>query len=298
MADERQPPSDVDRSDDQLERDGPPRRTEVGLYSGVFRPAHFIFCLVFGLAAAIASGFALAGLGWSADAATGFAYALPILPALFLLAFPFRTTMTVGADGLHLCWLGRGQFISYADIESIAYDTPSVPGRWPSHYVEIRLRSGKKHHYPGGREPVDALVAQATRAHEAYQQKAPPPAGALEPLRGAAVAERRIEELLRMGSGAAHPRTAPIHRDTLWRVLESPAASEADRGAAAVALGSEASDPDRLRLRVASDATANPRLRFVFDQAAAAEAYDDEEMAAALVELEQRRAADGRAADD
>ena len=75
----------------------------------------------------------------------------------------------------------------------------------------------------------------------------------------------------------------------LWRVLDTPAASDADRAAAAVALAAAGSEPDRQRLRIAAESTANPALRILLRQAAEEGDADDQGVAETLAELENRR---------
>jgi hypothetical protein len=80
-----------------------------------------------------------------------------------------------------------------------------------------------------------------------------------------------------------------VHRDRLWRVLDSGAASDADRAAAAVALAAEDSEPDRQRIRIVAESTANPALRMLLTQAAEEGDDDGQAMAEALAALEDAR---------
>jgi hypothetical protein len=87
-------------------------------------------------------------------------------------------------------------------------------------------------------------------------------------------------------------RTAPLPRERLFRIVESPSASGLDRAAAAVALGKEADEETRGRLRGAAEACAAPKLRIALE--AAAGSSSDAELEAALAEVgeeEKRKAA-------
>ncbi|MBU0606637.1 MAG: hypothetical protein KKI08_02070, partial [Armatimonadetes bacterium] len=59
--------------------------------------------------------------------------------------------------------------------------------------------------------------------------------------------------------------------------------------AAAVALAAEVTEPDRQRIRIAAESTANPALRILLTRAAEAGDDDDQAVAEALAELENAR---------
>lgn len=263
------------------------RGTTERLYTKMLQPVYFVTAIIleFGL---MMGGVAATDLGM-ASAATFF-YLAGLFAVLFLLSWAVLTKVTIGVDGLHVRWLGRGRFIPYEEVETVSYETPALPGRWPTHYVEIQLRSGARLSLPGSRRSVDRIVERANEAKAAHDRAEPLAADDVEPLRAEGDAKARLGKLRRLGSGAAAgPRTAAVHRDRLWRVLDSPAASDADRAAAAVALAAEVSEPDRQRIRIAAASTANPALRILLTQAAEEGDEDDLAVAEALAELENAR---------
>ncbi len=98
-----------------------------------------------------------------------------------------------------------------------------------------------------------------------------------------------VSALRALGAGAnADMRTAPLPPERLFRVVEDPAASSADRAAAAVALGSDLDDTGRARLRTAAAAVAGPRLRAALETAAIQ--AEQAALEAALAEVEQEEA--------
>ena len=94
-----------------------------------------------------------------------------------------------------------------------------------------------------------------------------------------------INALRSLGAGSnADLRTAPLPRERLFRIVESPTAAAGERAAAAVALGTELDEEGRARLRSAAEATAAPKLRIAIEQAAAS--ADEEALREALSALE------------
>jgi hypothetical protein len=266
----------------------PPRRCATErLFTKALQPLYFIVAVVLELGLAM-GGVAATELG-KGYAATFF-YLAALLAMLFVLSWMVLTKVTIGADGLHLRWLGRGRYIPYEEIETVSYETPALPGRWPTHYATIQLCSGERLTMPGSRESVDRIIGRANEAKAAHDRAERPAADDVQLLRAEGAAEARLSKLRRLGSGAAAgPRTAAVHRDRLWRVVDSPAAADADRAAAAVALAAEISEPDRQRIRVAAESTANPALRVLLTQAAEEGEEDDAALAEALVALESTR---------
>lgn len=149
--------------------------------------------------------------------------------------------------------------------------------------------------------PLELEVRGANAAHRIVRALAPAPAPPPPPITeltappesapDPAPVRRRdrstaawIASLRALGEGIeAGPRTAPIPRDRLLRILEAPALPAIDRAAAAVALAVDADDGERERLRIAAE-DAEPRLRVVLEQAAAE--ADEEALAAALEAIE------------
>lgn len=217
-------------------------------------------------------------------AATGVAFFVGLLAMMTLMLMP--TKLSVGADGVVLRWLFRDRFIAYGDIEG-AEQYEKGWGRSRHIGIKLTLRSGEEVLIPTGQakwnnEEMAIIHERMREAMEAFRLgDAAADAALLR--RGARDVPEWIAALRAIGSGAnADMRTAPLPRERLFRIVESPTAAVAERAAAAVALGGELDDEARGRLRIAAEATASPKLRVVLEAAASGAA--EAEMEAALGE--------------
>jgi hypothetical protein len=210
-----------------------------------------------------------------------------ILAFAVLLVIPSR--LRVGADGIETRWLGVRRFLPYDQMVGIVryekgWGNSQVKG------LRVTLRSGEEVEVPikRGRWDDDQIAVIGERILEAKD--------AVE--RGdiavdAALLQRRerplgewVAALRAIGTGAnATLRTAPVPRDKLMRIVEDPKQAATARAAAAVALGSELDDDGRVRLRMAAEATAAPKLRVAIEKVASG--GDDAEIEAALSEVER-----------
>ena len=84
----------------------------------------------------------------------------------------------------------------------------------------------------------------------------------------------------------SHYRETRLDEDRLWRVLDDAAAPPATRAGAALAI-SVLDQPARLRLRVAAEACAEPKLRVALSRVA--NGASDPELEEALAPLLERR---------
>ena len=130
---------------------------------------------------------------------------------------------------------------------------------------------------------VAIIQERICEAMETFRSGGAAAAGALL-RRGKRPVSEWIATLRAIGAGAnADMRTAPLPRENLFRIVESPTSSAAERAAAAVAAGVEIDDDGRARLRRAAEAVAAPRLRIAIEAAAGT---DDAALAEALSEVE------------
>jgi hypothetical protein len=209
---------------------------------------------------------------------------------LVLLLAP--TTVRVGADGLALRWLGRESFHGWGEVlRATVYDTGW--GRSRQIGVRVDLASGEELRIPIGgvqwnEEDAAVLVERIAEAMEAYRSgDAAADAALLR--RGDRPVGAWLRALRALGAGAhTDHRTAPVPRERLLRIAESPTAAASDRAAAAVALGAGLDDDARARLRRAAEASAAPKLRVAIE--AAVDEARQAELEAAMAELDEAEA--------
>jgi hypothetical protein len=204
---------------------------------------------------------------------------------LFLIALFTSTRVVIGADGVHLRWLTWKRFVPLTDIERVE----QLPARVRLHLrrgvplapsVDVFFRGAESRVVP------EAMMI-AERIREALDRKLEH-RGALDPAllaRPPGAATRWIAALHGLVREETF-REAGVHPRQLWDVVEDATIDVAKRAAAAVALRPLLDDEGRARLRIAARSTAAPRLRIALETAASG---DDDEVAAALDELEARR---------
>ena len=243
--------------------------------------------------AAIAALFLAVGivprlLGSGAASGVGFVIATVLLALVMIVP----TRLSVGADGLVLRWFGRSRFLAHGEIAGVTRYDKSW-GRSSQVGLAVRLRSGEEVLIPVAQsswvtQEAQIIEERIREALEAFRAGDAAADAALLRRGGRELAEW-IAALRAIGAGAnADMRTAPVARERLFRIVESPTAGAPDRAAAAVALGHDLDDDARRRLRVAAEAIAAPRLRFAVE--AAASGGEEAEIEAALAEVEQEAA--------
>lgn len=233
-------------------------------------PLHMIWLGVIGMAAAIAA------------------------PIYFVNA-----TVHVGADGLLIVHRLGKRFVPWAEVESVdpyvrgvAVKTRNEVGKVGKvgEVLEIPTTSRFQLYYEYEKAAQAAFVTRAREALEAYRRGDLVDAAALLSRRGRPVDEW-IRALLDRGGDF---RAAPVPDDRLWQVVESATATPTARAGAAAVLARSTEEQGRARLRIAAEACASPRLRVVLDKAASGAPED--EVHAALAEVEDEAEAEARAA--
>jgi hypothetical protein len=210
-----------------------------------------------------------------------------VLVLVLALISLWPTTLTVGADGVEVRWLGSRRFIRHRDIvNATMYESGLGNSRYLG--VALTLESGEEIRLPvsQARSDADRTRMILERIHEAAAE-AERRHVELDPAllaRGDRDVGDWMRALRSLGAGAnATMRTAPVEADRLWRIVEDPAGAPITRAAAAVALTADPAADSRRRLRAAAEATAAPRLRIAIDAAAA---HDEDALKEALAELE------------
>ncbi len=221
----------------------------------------------------------------------GYGLAAKLVLALWMMTplvvfFRVRARLHVGADGIVLTWLGRKRFLAYGEIEDVQ--------RSRREGVCVKLKGAEEVIvHVGG----DAAAIIQERIREAMEAQRRGQAAADAPLlrRGKRGAAEWIAALRAIGTGAnLDMRTAPMPRERLFRIVEDPTASPADRAAAAITIGANLDAAGRSRLSAAAEATVAPRLRVVLEEAAKGE--DDAALTEALAQVEAGEDARARTA--
>ncbi|APR80631.1 Hypothetical protein A7982_05978 [Minicystis rosea] len=229
-------------------------------------------------------------------AAFGIAGGLLFFGALLAMAVVLLmpTRLSVGADGLALRWFGRERFIGYDDVANVSRYARSW-GRSRQVGVIVSLRSGEEVHIPIGQaqwnDDIVAIIEERICEAMSVFHSGGTAGDAALLSRGDRDVADWVASLRAIGSGAnADMRTAPLPKERLFRIVESPAAAATDRAAAAVALGGDLDADSRVRLKSAADAIAAPKLRVVLESAAGG--AEPAELAHAMAELEAQEAKD------
>lgn len=254
--------------------------------------------------AGVAAGFVATGAVFGAVAArarvgpgtgalAGLGLILAIISMMVVLLAP--TKLSVGADGLVLRWLGTSRFIGLGEITQVTRYERGF-GRSRQVGLTIVLRSGEEVIVPVGQASWEtqevALIEERIREALEGFRSGGAAADAASLRRGGRAVSDWIAALRAIGSGAnADMRTAPLPRERLFRIVESPTAGASERAAAAVALGGELDEEARQRLRIAAEAIAAPKLRIAVEAAAGGGEAAEIEAALAEVEEESDRAA-------
>jgi hypothetical protein len=198
-----------------------------------------------------------------------------VIAAVLLLAAMVPTRVTLHRDGVELGWLWTRRFVRFRDLTAVLeYRDNDMHSQAPrgiqlvhrrgAELVGIANRERRQHF----RAAVSERVAALDRGQPARPELA----------RDARTPGAWIAALRGLGSGAtgAHRSTA-VDTERLRLTVVDPAASVADRAAAAVALA--ASEGDGHELRRVARGIGHPRLRVAV---LAAAARDDTALEAAL----------------
>jgi hypothetical protein len=213
-----------------------------------------------------------------------------VLAAMALLTLPLllvRSRVDVAADGVFLRWLFFSRFVPFGAIQNVWFEPGRPRGffrRGESARLTLYGANGPQLAVSSRAEPPD--LRQAAEAIEAGMN-AYHASGGRAPFDSARLGRsgaRSADWLARIRTLARMPasyRDAPPSHDELARIVGDVHASEEQRAAAAVGLAA-LGEEGKSHLRVAREATADPKLRVAFD---AAIADDDEAIAAALDEV-------------
>jgi hypothetical protein len=223
---------------------------------------------------------ALGGLG----AASLYAGVSPmfavVAAALALLVGAWPARAEIAPDGVSITWLTRRRFVPFADLSTVTETTKGAV---------LHLVSGERVVLPRalGESGNGAIVARVREAFDVYRAAAPmaPAAAVALVSRGEREVSAWLDDL--RGMRAEGYRTASVRDDDLWRVLEDPSAAGDARAGAALLLRSRLDDAGRARIRIASAATASPKLRVALD--ATVDAADDDHVEEHLASLARER---------
>lgn len=190
--------------------------------------------------------------------------------AMLVMAWPQR--VEIATDGVVVSWFGRRRFTRFADVKEIAIARGAV---------SLVLHSGKAI-VVSRDDQMPAIAARLREAFDAYQQRGSD--GVVAAL--VAREEREMPDWLThlRGLRSQSYREASIDDEALLRVVEDPGAAPDARAGAVVALRPTLSSAGRERIRVASAATAEPRLRVALDALADA---SEEQVEAELTRLRE-----------
>jgi hypothetical protein len=202
-----------------------------------------------------------------------------LIAVMLLTVGRLLTRVAVGSDGILLRSLGSRRFISYRSIEGA-----SVDGR----LISMTLRTGERIRldllgaFSEQERSRDALTQRIEEARAAFAaSKDTAGTEALVAPGGRTVGQwvRDVRALAR----ARDYREARVESQRLWNVVTDASAAPATRAGAAVALASAPEGDAKARLRVASEACADPRLRAALVRVA--DGASDEALADALASL-------------
>ena len=215
---------------------------------------------------------------------------LPIVATYLAFMFLTRTSITVGADGILRSWLGKKEFWSYGDIESVRSFLDSSFWRkqkWQG--IELVLRSGQTVRIPVSSKQtfqqsnLDLINERIREAMESHRLGDAAAETALLARQTRSVPDW-VQSLRAIGSGAhVDHRTAPVAPERLFQIVEDPSLSASARAGAAVALGASLDAEGKVRLKGAAGATAAPKLRIAIEAAASG---DDAVLIEALSAIE------------
>ena len=212
---------------------------------------------------------------------------IPLLALPLVFAGMMPAKVEVGVDGILQRWLWTRKFIPIAQIATVTRRNDCT--------IHVQLRDGREEPiYTSAprrdgfgaslaRQHRDAIFARINETLVSYRARGPAPdvsAMVAKGTRSRGDWLAALEELCERPGGY---RDAVVRDEDLWRLIEDPSAPGDARGAAALLLRGSLDDAGRARVRVASDATASPKLRVALD--AAAGEGNVETLRAALEEL-------------
>lgn len=176
-----------------------------------------------------------------------------LVAAQVVLAYK-KVRVVVAADGVRAAWFGAGRFLPWTEVANVSVHGATLSLRSKT---GRRLRLRARPSSVGG--PHDDFFAMVERMRRVYDACASAQVHVPEALaRGGRAIDAWIADLEALGKSAGY-RDASVSSESLFAVLESPAAPAAARAAAAVALNASAGD--RARIAAVADRTACVPLR-------------------------------------
>lgn len=214
-----------------------------------------------------------------------------VLAAVAALSFS-SATFFVGADGLRLTTRLDDRFVPWGDVVAVRQTARGIEMDTRRGNVDLSVTPYFRPYYEHEKIAHAALWTSVQAALATFRSGQTSDTAGLLERRGRTFEEWQRSLGARDGEGDF--RTATLDDDRLWEIVENVTAKATARAAAATLLAKGADEPRRTRLRIASEASAAPRLRVVLDEAA--RGATDEELAAALAEVaDEEEAADAEA---
>jgi hypothetical protein len=203
--------------------------------------------------------------------------ALALTWYLPLIAGALSAHLSIGLDGLLVRWAWRRRLIRFDELRDVEHDGSKLTLALASGervLLSVAWRTLRQQDAYGAFSSraayLDAIVARIREAMTASGPQTASPQAVL--LRH----DRQVEAWVRalratLSRGARSFRDAELVPEQLWATLEDGSAAEAERAAAAVALGPSLSEGDRARLRNVARVLVSPRLRIAIEAAAEGE---------------------------
>jgi hypothetical protein len=200
-------------------------------------------------------------------AAGPYVFAEVLVYVAYVLGLAFApTTVNIGTDGVEVRWLHTSRFVRLDQVARVERFREFRSSK-EQHGVRLHLRDGdvvRLHTGQGDLGLSDAArlesrLDDARSAGTSGQSEDASRVGSLQ--RGTSALPDWVRSLRRLGAGVVDHRHAAVPRDRLLQVVEDGTASREERAYAAVALVSSDDPEARERVRVAAEATVEPRLR-------------------------------------
>jgi len=226
----------------------------------------------------------LAALGWNVQGLFPLFFLTLIIALISGGLIPSK--LAIGVDGIHVRWLWQKRFLSMARVQRIhavgdrgialVRDDGTLEMIWTSPLQRNDFAPYREEHR-------DAVLARITEALAAYRARGPAADVSAVVAKGSRTGSEWLEALTRMREAEGGYRAASIRDDDLWRLVENPAAAADARAGAALLLRRSLDDAGKMRVRIAAEATASPKLRIALDVAASSD--DEADVRAALEDL-------------
>ncbi len=177
--------------------------------------------------------------------------------------FRRASRVAIGLDGVYVTGSSRTRFHAYRDVDDArASGDDIVLLRGARVVLRLQLHGKDASRRAAVTERLEAAIRRAKEA-------------AREAATGYVTAASK-SELARVAQGAAHYRAAALGADKLWELVEGPAIDAETRTSAAAALVRAGDAPSRVRLRVAADRCADPRVRVALQRLSEGDVPEDE----------------------